>query len=374
MMETVKNSGGAVPKTQGSSRDNNLTMIRIVATLFVFAGHMGVLLGGEPPFLGGFGLHEIGVDLLFLMSGYLITKSWLSDPDPLRFAVRRFFRLWPPFAVMVLIMVFVTGPLVSELGVRGYFESWYTVYLRNLRFFIVYAQPGVFEHLPVAYATNGSLRTMPIEAALYVVTPILLTALRVKGRSKTSFYLTAVLTGAVCISDVLLRAFWPDAQVIFYGVEWVSAYHLIVLYVIGIFFTYKEVQKYLNVQVGCAVMCLLFIFQLTSVPLRCLLMYITLPYFVFSLAFASKPVFSGLGRRLEPSYGIYLYGFFFQQLVIYLQLKNGISLGYTKSLLLSLVPTLAAAVLSYYLVEKPALRLSRFLIRKLKARTSGICH
>ena len=41
--------------------------------------------------MGSFPLHEIGVAVLFTISGYLITKSWLSDPHPIRFAVRRFF-------------------------------------------------------------------------------------------------------------------------------------------------------------------------------------------------------------------------------------------------------------------------------------------
>ena len=37
-------------------RENNFTMIRILATLFVFAGHMGMILGQAPPLLGGFRL------------------------------------------------------------------------------------------------------------------------------------------------------------------------------------------------------------------------------------------------------------------------------------------------------------------------------
>ena len=57
-----------------------------------------------------------------LAGGYLITKSWLSDPHPARYAVRRFFRLWPPLAVFVFLMVFVTGPILSSRGVWNYFH------------------------------------------------------------------------------------------------------------------------------------------------------------------------------------------------------------------------------------------------------------
>lgn len=349
-------------------RKNNFTMVRLVATVFVFAGHMGVLLGGQAPLLGGYGLHELGVAMLFLISGYLITMSWLSDPDPLRYGIRRFFRLWPPFAVMVLIMVFLAGPLLSDLGVSGYFKSGYQAYLQNLRLFIVYYQPRVFSGLPLPNTTNGSLWTMPVEAFLYLSTPFLLTALRVKTRSARSFYATAVLTAAAVGFDLYLRCFCPDARAVFYGTDLVAAYHLIVFYLIGIFYTYGEARKMLNLQIGSAALCVLLLFQFSAPFLQYLLLYLAFPYIVFSFVFAPAPVFCGMDRKMELSYGIYLYGFFFQQLIVSLNLNRGWNLSYLEALLLSAIPTLAASVLSYYLVERPALRLGRRLAGKLKLR------
>lgn len=355
-------------KSRGGSRENNFTVVRLLATVFVFAGHMRMIMGGEAPYFCGFGLHELGVSVLFLISGYLITKSWLSDPDPLCYGIRRFFRLWPPFAVMILIMVFIAGPLVSDLGVQGYFGSWFQTYLLNLRFYIVYAQPGVFSDLPLAFNSNGSLWTMPVEAALYVLTPLLLTVFRVRSKQEASFYPMAVFAVIVCGFELCIRIFWPDVMVVFYGTNLVAAYHLVVFYVIGMLFTYDRVRRYLNIQAGCVAMILLLVFQASSEPLRYLLLYLCFPYFIFSLVFAPKPAFCRMGRRLEPSYGIYLYGFFFQQLAVSLQQHSGVSLGYTVTLLLSALPAVAAAALSYYLVEQPALGLGRFLIRKIKGQ------
>ncbi|MBQ7371416.1 MAG: acyltransferase [Blautia sp.] len=349
-------------------RDNNFTMIRFIATIFVFAGHMGFIRGGEPPFLAGFFLHEIGVGILFLIGGYLITQSWLSDPDPVSYSIRRFFRLWPPFAVMILIMVFVTGPLLSDLGIKGYFSSWYTLYLRNLRFFIVFAQPGVFGDLPLAYSTNGSLWTMPVEAVLYILTPFLLTALRVRRQRQASFRRAAILTGAFCVIDIILRAFFEKKMVVVYGTDLISAFHLIVLYIIGILFTYEQVRQYLNVQIGCLGMCVLFVFQFAAKPLQYILLFLIFPYFIFSLALASKPAFCQFGRRFEPSYGIFLYGFFFQQLMVSFQQHMGWNCSFVVILLLSAVPTFLVAAFSYYVVEKPMQQFGRFLIRKWKNR------
>jgi len=354
-----------------TSHNNNFTIIRMIATAFVFIGHMGMIQSGTPLLFGSYSLHELGVGILFLISGYLITKSWLSDPHPLRYAIRRFFRLWPPFAVMILIMVFLTGPLLSALGIQGYFSSTYTTYLRNLRFFIVYAQPGVFSNNLLANTTNGSLWTMPVEAAAYVLTPILVTVLRVQhgtNRSRTnySFYAAAFLTAVAVAFDLYLRVFQADALVVFYGTDLIAAWHLITMYIIGTFFTYEQTRKYLNLQVACVVMCALLIFQTSNILGQYLSLYLILPYFIFSFAFAPNAMFSKIGRKLEPSYGIYLYGFFFEQLIVSLQQTYELNFTYLQALILSGIPTLIAAILSYYLVEVPTQRFSRFLLAKLR--------
>lgn len=366
MENTISPAGAVAQKSKGEQRNNNFNIIRMIATIFVFAGHMGIILGGSPTLFGSWGMHQIGVNILFTISGYLITMSWLSDPSPVRYGIRRFFRLWPPFAVMILLMVYVAGPLLSNLGVKGYFESSYGFYLHNLRFFIVYDLPGVFTELPCANTINGSLWTMPVEAAIYVLTPLILTALRVKGHSKASFHRMLVFAAIVCGFDAYIRIALEGEQIVFYGVDMIYAYHLLVFYVIGMLFTYEEVRKYLNLQIGLIGLCVLLFFQFSSSVLQYLVMYAALPYFIFSFAFAPDAVFHKAGRKAEISYGIYLYGFFFQQLVIDFGLKYPFLLHYTPALLVSGFFTVIAALLSHFLVEEPSLRLSRFLVRKLK--------
>ena len=86
--------GNLTPQAQTKeSRNNNFAFIRIVAASAVFMGHTGVVLGVDSPYVSGIAMHELGVIMLFFIGGYLITKSWLSDPHPARYAVRRFFRL-----------------------------------------------------------------------------------------------------------------------------------------------------------------------------------------------------------------------------------------------------------------------------------------
>ena len=355
-------------RRQADKRENNFNVIRLISTVFVLVGHMAMILDIDAPMFGGVTLHSLGVEVLFIISGYLITLSWLSDPHPVRYAVKRFFRLWPPFAVMVLLLTFVGGPLVSELGVKGYFDSWFYLFLRNLRFYIVFAQPGVFADMPIAYSSNGSLWTMPIEAALYVVLPILLTILRVKKRSKASFCATCAFTGLMMAFDMYLRIFHNDEALVFYGTDLISAYHLSVFYMIGVLFTYDEMKALLNGQVGFAAVCLIMAAQKLPVPVLYLVLQVALPYAMLSFALASRPVFSRYGRKVELSYSVYLYAFFFQQLTNYISIKNDLDWGFVTCFVISTAMTVIMAALSFFLVEEPSLRLSRKLVARIGKR------
>ena len=344
------------------SRKNNFNIIRTAACLFVFTGHMGRILGIEPPAFSGYVLHEMGVTILFMLAGYLVTESSLKDPDLLRYGIRRFFRLWPPFAVMVLIMTFIAGPLVSGLDFSAYFQSWYTAYLNNLRLYITYSLPGVFTDLPVPNTVNGSIWTMPVEAAMYVITPLIAAVLHMRRRSERSFIAAAVLTAMFLTLDLYFIVFMRGTQVVIYRTDLISAHHLGLSYITGALFTYPQMKKSLNIQKACVGMGVLLILTRAPAPLVYFFMDLLVPYFVFSFALAQEPVFQGYGRKMDLSYGIFLYGFFFQQLTMQYIRRNGMNLGFMSILIISILPTLLAAFLSYYLVEKPLQQITHRLI------------
>lgn len=350
------------------ARKNNFNIVRLFAALLVLIGHMGPIMGIAAPVFAGFTLHELGVTILFLIGGYLISVSWLSDTHYVRFQIKRFFRLWPPFAVMVILVAFVAGPMLSTLPARDYFASWYTVYLQNLRFFIIYALPGVFTDTPIPNVVNGSLWTMPVEAALYLITPIVLTILRVKRKSKASFYATAAVVVAACAADLYFRTRMAGQMAVFYATDWIAAWHLIVFYLIGMLFTYDEMKRLLNVQAALAGLCLQCLLQYAPPAVRQAALFIILPYAVFSIALAPAPLFYKVGSKYELSYGIYLYGFFFQQLVVRFSIQRGLEWDFYVCLLLSLALTVVAAWISCVAVEKPCLKLSYRLTNAWKKR------
>lgn len=348
------------------SKENNFNVIRLGACLLVFVGHMAIIMGIPAPTFGGSPLHELGVSVMFLIGGFLVANSWLHDPAPARYAVRRFFRFWVPFAAMVLLMTFVAGPLVSDLGVSGYYQSPYLSYLKNLRFHIVFSQPGLFTGLPVAGTTNGSIWTMPVEAVMYVLTPAIATAFGVKRRSALSFRAMSAFTGALFLLDAYLRTFLIGTKVVFYTTDLIAAHHLVLMYVMGILFTFPQMKRLLSLQRGTALMGAFLLLSLAAEPLHTAALDLLVPYFVFSFALTPAPRFSGWFKKIDLSYGIFLYGFFFQQLVMQTLLRRGAECGFMQTLVLSAVPTVLAAAVSFYLVEKPMQHFAGFLLRKYR--------
>ena len=359
-MTGVQNNVSLKPR-----RENNFNIIRLVAALFVMGGHMGYIAGTPVPAFAGVQVHTIGVSIFFIIGGYLIAKSWQSDPHPARYALKRFVRIWPPLAVFVLLMTYVAGPLLSELGRDGYFQSWYASFLSNLRFYIVFALPGVFSDLPYPNAVNGSLWTIPVEVALYVLCPLILCLVGLLRREKARHLLLVFLAAAAVLAEALRLIFTPGPM-IFYATSWSSAWPLIAYFLVGMVYTIPAVQKLLHLQ--WAVLFLLIMGCVSfSAPVQTALLYLVLPYFIFSFAFTSQPVFSRVSSKYELSYGIYLYGFFFQQLAVWCSVRYQWALTHMELFILSLFPTLLAAWLSCVLVERPLQQLvSRLLASSQK--------
>ena len=270
-------------------------------------------------------------------------------------------------AVMVLLMTFLTGPLLSNLGISGYFNSgWWTEFLKNLRFFIVYAQPGVFTDAPIPYVTNGSLWTMPVEAALYILTPLICWIFGIRKKNQKSFIFYSVFTVVLIIVATWLDVH-SEIQWIFYGTIWASALRLGTFFFIGILCAMEPIRKLFKMQWTPFALLAVLLLQYESRPVQFVVLILALPYLVFSLALAPNPIFYKVGRKYDLSYGIYLYGFFFQQLTMQWQRTTGVTLGVYGSFSVSLCMTLAAAFLSSMLVENKAQQLCKRIITKLKA-------
>jgi peptidoglycan/LPS O-acetylase OafA/YrhL len=103
--------------------------LRGVAVLVIVLFHAGF-----EPFRGGF----VGVDIFFVISGYLITSILLAENQVgalnlKGFYARRIIRIFPALIVNLFVISFVFAPIVSTLKNSNYMISDAIVYLlKNL--------------------------------------------------------------------------------------------------------------------------------------------------------------------------------------------------------------------------------------------------
>ena len=106
-------------------RDNNLNLIRMIAAVGVLVSHAWPLsLGpGTPEPLSaavGQSLGSLSVLVFFVISGFLIPRSFERQPTLASWLRARCLRLAPALAVVLLLTVLVLGPLVTTLPLADY--------------------------------------------------------------------------------------------------------------------------------------------------------------------------------------------------------------------------------------------------------------
>lgn len=344
-------------------RANNFDFVRIVAALCVLVSHQYALNGlPEPALFNVESLGGLGVLIFFSISGYLVAQSWQADPHLLRFAARRLLRIWPGFAVAVVLCAVVLGPIVSSLGWVDYFRHpFFGDYFLNLRFNLRDELPLRFEGNALPTAVNGSLWTIPLELKCYAVLAVLGVAGLLRSR-----WIVAALT-------LLALAAYAVAEP--RGERIAAFFQLSIegrfLLEFGLFFfagaTLWRLDA-LNTRRRAIVLTAagwLLGLAALAVGHPVLAIWCALPVTVITLGTASLPYLRRAGRFGDLSYGLYIYAFPVQQTLIWL-LKD--RLPWSAVLALTVLSTLALAFASWHLVEKMALRL-----KPRKPRVAAYC-
>ncbi|WP_290434977.1 acyltransferase family protein, partial [Aeromonas caviae] len=157
--------------------NNNLDLIRLLAALMVVFGHsfaLSLTQNLTEPFSYLFPFTysgSIAVKVFFFISGLLVTNSILTSRSIKKFIISRFFRIYPAFAVTIIITGLIIGPLAYRGSLSAYItDSSYLDYIINsLRFKTPYFIKGVFVGNHDNGSMNGSLWTIGLEVSAYLV-------------------------------------------------------------------------------------------------------------------------------------------------------------------------------------------------------------
>lgn len=325
-------------------RSRGFDVLRIIAASAVLVGHAYLLTGSDlfPVAFGDtrYALGALGVFVFFSVSGFLIAGSWVAKPDVRVFALKRFLRIWPALAVMVLLTTVVVGPLFTSHA--SYFtESGPWVYaLRNL-FVIPYQQviPGVFAG-NLFPETNGVIWTLGVEVVAYVGVAVVGLLGIIKNRPHVLLALAVIcaLAGWPALTASLL----PEPVVVRVG--------LFAFFLLGAWVKAARIRVALPVACGFVLLAagLAVVGAPASISIVPAVTFATLYLGQLPMKWSAPVVSKG-----DPSYGAYIYGYPLQQILVALGVGTGNTAAFAG---LSVALGLGMGYLSWHLLEKRALR------------------
>jgi peptidoglycan/LPS O-acetylase OafA/YrhL len=337
---------------EAAGRDNNVLAIRYAAAASVILFHCYALTGRwlDEPLYAAFApmnLGSLGVEVFFVLSGFLVTQSWLQHPSAKAFAMARVLRIYPALVAATVFTIVVAGAS-GTLTWAEYLSSpttWRYFVRTASGIDVVDKLPGVFADNPFPYAANGSLWTLPVELRLYVLVGL---AGVVGLLARRGAWLIAAI--ALCLAMVA----WPDLVPLDPNTRGTRlAAFLFVLGSLACVWR-RHVPLSLPGAAGARALPLLDVHGFArDGPLFALL----LTYVVLVVAYHPALRIPGLPGKPDYSYGLYVYAFPIQQTLVRLAPDIAPPLLFVAAVVL----TLAVAALSWHALEAPALRLkSRF--------------
>lgn len=333
--------------------DNNFNFLRFWLAWVVIVSHSFELIDGNrsrellTQAFGTYSFGELAVNAFFLMSGYFIAQSWVAGPHLGDFMKKRLLRLLPGFVAAVLISVFIVGPLGSPNYWHNFPHWKFWPGLLVLRF----DSPYSFDGWPYPMI-NGPLWTLHYEYVCYwLVAACGVLGWIARPRVIWGLFLLA-LTGYLVMLGLKADGVLPQTRAGFLAFTLGGHYiRLFAFFMAGVVWFVERERLSLDGRVALAVLvgCLLLFGSRYGAAIA-----MTLPfaYVLHWLGYRSMPLLSQF-QRVDLSYGMYLYAWPIQKLLLYYGVTRNAWVLTAWTTLLCIM----AAFASWYGIEKPFLKL-----------------
>lgn len=351
-------------------RRNSLNFLRLaLATAVVFSHSIFLGSFGSETILGKTTLGTIAVYGFFGISGFLIARS-ASHHNVGRYLWQRLLRIFPAFWICLVVTAFLFGTIAwfhrnprlsSDCGLHCYVtEPVGPVGYIAHNLWLHVSQPTVANTLPVAILRdvwNGSLWTLEFEFICY----LLLAAAALVGLLKRRWWVAGA-AALVWLSEVIITSVPSYATVFSPSHHW---YIMKLLAFVPVFLSGSLLYLFRDkvpdsglLALGTSVLFLVGliipvgqsvpVYTMTSLDLTAIFLAYPLLWLGIHLPL------SRVGAVNDYSYGIYIYAFPVQQLLLLWGLNRWGYLPYTVLTLLVLAPF---AVGSWWMIEKHTLKL-----------------
>lgn len=332
---------------------NNFDFLRFLLAFSVVMAHFCGLSGNKQFWIISSGMAVSG---FFIISGFLITWSYINNSNLKTYVKKRLGRIAPAYYFIIIICAcFLFFASVSSFH-DYFFSTHFLKYLiANFSFlnFIEPKLPGVFEQ-NVLPAVNGALWSIKVEIALYVCVPLYCLLMKKvnKGLLCIGIYLISVIVSGYLsymenktgnsLYASLGRQFISQLMYFISGAVILLYFDVFQKYIKVLFFPALLIvsSRYIALPDGFLKTCFECLFPIAFALL------------LIGVAFNFKYL-NNFGKYGDFSYGIYLFHFPIIQLLVNYKVHEWSFFG---SLLLVIILTGGLAFFSWNFIEKPALK------------------
>jgi len=338
--------------------DNFFTPLRLLFASLVVIGHAyGIGMrdpSAEPHIFYHYTFSYLAVNLFFIASGFLVTKSMLYRGDVTEFGVARFLRIYPGLFIHVLFVMFIVGILSTSLPLLEYLTHIDFLKQPFVVLSFISAQmwlPGTFEANAEQMA-SAPLWTLRYEIIAYIGTAIIfaLGLMKKKWMVLAQFILPSIIwivAHGTGLYEVIPATF---QNLLRFGIA----------YGLGAaIYAYRERLSFHALGVPAIILLAVLTskFQVFEVTMN-----LMLAYMIMWAAYVKAPKLDFLQNLNDVSYGVYIYHWGILQLLS-MWFPN---LSVAGLFMIAFPVTYWLATLSWHFVEKPMLTQKKSLAKKLR--------
>ncbi len=334
---------------QVDNKNNNFGFLRLLLATLVIVAHSAEILDQNRSreiltnIFGTITFGELAIDGFFLISGYLILKSYLSSTTIKSYFLKRVLRIYPGFIVASLFCIFVLLPLSGEIKliIDTPLREWFSTIFRMLT---LEAPQVTNTQYP---ALNGAMWSIWLEFVCYLCIPIVY--ITKFNKPKTYAILAVMMMLIFLFTQISGKNIWlPYVRLDLHHTS-----RLMFAFLIGGLFYLLRDKVIWNRKLTIVCALLLLISLNFSYSAEVGLMTFG-AYLLFNFALNYKNKFlSSIGAKVDISYGVYLYAWPVQIYVI----KYYPQVNLYVLMLVTLIAASLLGYLSWTFVEKPFIQL-----------------
>lgn len=326
--------------------NNNFNLLRLIAALTVMFTHSYAMVGSGLRFERdvtihwGTGVGGLAVHVFFIISGYLITQSYVRSKDLKKYLAHRALRLLPGLLVALAL------------------SQW------------AWIRYNGYEGVPLKIF-NAPLWTLGWEALCYLAVGLLGTLGTLNRRDFNVIFAGLVFYHVFCAGDPSLDKrlepmcmFFAMGAFIFINEESIKMSRAAVY---GLIATFCAFATFIVFPFMHLVQLLTYLPPISERLVHYSLYIFGAPFLVIYVGKYAKTL---IDIRTDISYGVYIYAWPIGSIIVYETEKRGIHFNGFHVFAYSLAPVLLISLLSCKLIEQPALKLKSTLFRRGKSMES----